>query len=94
MSEGWAIAVIGGVFALFMAALSLAAHFIGKSLDTLSIQVGKLTDALNQYVVKTDCQSDMCTHRDQIEMLRKRVTQNEMNITGLQTEAKLRHKEL
>lgn len=92
MSEGWAIAVIGGVFALFMAALGLAAHFIGKSLDTLSIQVGKLTDALNQYVVKADCQSDMCTHSDQIEALRGRITRNEQEIMQLKTKAEIWHK--
>lgn len=92
MSEGWSIAIIGGLFTLLVAALGLATHFVGKSLDTLSVQVGKLTDALNQYVVKTDCQSDMCTHRDQIETLRGRITRNEQEIMQLKTKAEIWHK--
>ena len=88
MSEVWAIALVGGYITVMLAVWGLVATCLWKIAGWLA----RISETLNQFVPKDDCDRLMGNHCGEIATLRNQINGLRTEITEMSTKMEIWHR--
>ena len=89
MSEGWAIALVGGYITVMLGVWGIVATFMWK----IASGIFKINETLGRFVLREECIRDMGAQCARIEKLGEKINEAEKRFEGFVCKAEIWHKE-
>lgn len=92
-TEQLLFAALSAAGIIIMSLASIIARSLLKRFDNITVQLQHLNNTLANFVKKEECLHEMGNQCVLIEKLDKRITRNENELTALQAQVKVLHKD-